>query len=80
MVDLINDPDCPKGGRHRKLEMAEIRKSEDAVQRAVAAVNNFTNPFAILDKDRLNSLGSGDLVSYRRRERQVQSRSCGKRS
>ena len=59
MVYLINDPDCPRAGRHRELEKAEIKKSEDAVQRVLTAVRNFTNPFTITDKDRLYSLASG---------------------
>lgn len=58
MVDLIDDPDCPKAGRHRDLEKAEIKKSEEAVQRVLAAVKNFTNPFTISDKDRLHYLAS----------------------
>jgi len=36
MVDLQQDPDSPRAGRHRELEKAEIKKSEDAVQRVVA--------------------------------------------
>ena len=59
MVDLINSSDCPVAGKHRELEKAEIKKSEDAVQRVLSAVQNFTNPFDIADKDRLYSLASG---------------------
>lgn len=59
MVDLLADPDRPRNGRHRELEKAEIKKSEDAVQRVLTAVKNFTNPFAIADKDRLYCIASG---------------------
>lgn len=63
MVDLIDDPECPKAGRHRELEKAEIRKSEKAVQNVLTAVSNFTNPFTIADKDRIFSLASGAPVT-----------------
>lgn len=63
MVGIIYDPDSPKGGRHRELEKAEIKKGEEAVQRVIAAVKNFTNPFKISAKDRLYSLASGAQVS-----------------
>ena len=57
MVGIIYDPDSPKGGRHRELEKAEIKKGEEA------AVKNFTNPFKISDKEQLYSLASGGQVS-----------------
>lgn len=63
MCGLIDDPDCPKAGKHRELKRAEIKKSEDAVQRTMSAVRNFTNPFTIPDKDHLYSLASGAPVS-----------------
>lgn len=63
MVDLIDDPECPKAGRHRELEKAEIRKSEKAVQNVLTAVSNFTNPFTIADKDRIFSLASSAPVT-----------------
>ena len=59
MVGLIEDPDCPRSGRHRELEKSAIRKSEMAVQSVLTAVRNFTNPFTITDKDRLYALASG---------------------
>ncbi len=59
MVDLVDDPDCPKAGRHRELEDAAIMKGEQAVQRVMIAVRNFTNPFTIPDKNRLYSLTFG---------------------
>ena len=63
MCCLIDDPDYPKAGKHRELERAEIKKSEDAVQRTIAAICNFTNPFLLADKDHLYSLASGALAS-----------------
>ncbi|XP_068235071.1 uncharacterized protein [Palaemon carinicauda] len=63
MAGLLDDPDCPRAGRHRELEKAEIKKSEKAVQRVITAVRNFTNPFTIPDKDRLYSLASGSPTS-----------------
>lgn len=63
MCGLIDDPECPKAGKHRELEKTEIKKSEEAVQRAIAAINNFTNPFTLPDKEHLYSLASGAPVS-----------------
>ncbi len=63
MCGLINDPDCPKAGKHRELEKAEIRKSEEAVKRTITAIRNFTNPFTLVDKDHLYSLASGAPAS-----------------
>ena len=61
---LNDDPDCPKAGKHRELERAEIeQKSEDAVQRTIAAICNFTNPFSLAGKDHLYSLTSGAPAS-----------------
>ena len=53
MVDLIDDPDCPRLGRHRELKKAEVKKGEEAVQHILTAVRNFTNPLTIADKDRV---------------------------
>lgn len=64
MVNLIDDPDCPRAVRHRELDKAEVKKKkgEQAVQRTLTAIRNFTNPFTIPDKDRLYSLASGAPV------------------
>ena len=59
MCDMIDDPECPKAGKHRELEAAQIKKSEEAVQRTITAIRSFTDPFSIMDKDRLYSLASG---------------------
>ena len=40
-----------------------MKKSEDAVQRTISAIRNFTNPFSLVDKDHLYSLASGAPVS-----------------
>lgn len=57
-----NYPDYPKAGRHRGLEKAKIKKSESAVQKVLAAIKNFVNPFT-MDKGRLYSLAYGAPVS-----------------
>ena len=62
MVDIIDDTDRPKAGRHRELEKAEIKKDEEAVQRVMAVVRYFTNPFTIADHERLFSIASGAPV------------------
>lgn len=62
----LYDPDSPDsndGCKHRELERAEIVKSEEAVQRVISAVQNFTNPFSLDDKDHLYCLASGAPVS-----------------
>uniref|UniRef100_UPI00358E939A uncharacterized protein n=1 Tax=Myxine glutinosa TaxID=7769 RepID=UPI00358E939A len=43
-------------------EKAEIRKGEEAVQRTLTTIKNFTNPFTIIDKDKLYCLASGAPV------------------
>ena len=63
MCGLIDDPECPKAGKHRELEKSEIIKSEAAVQRTITAICNFTNPFTLADKDHLYSIASGAPVS-----------------
>lgn len=47
MCDMVDDPECPKAGKHRDLEKANIKKSEEAVQQTEAAIRNFLNPFSI---------------------------------
>ena len=44
--------------KKKKKERAEIQKSEDAVQRTILAIHNFTNPFTIPDKNHLYNLAS----------------------
>ena len=63
MCDMLDDPESPKDGKHRELQAAQIRKSEEAVQRTITAIQNFTNPFTISDKDRLYSIASGAPIS-----------------
>lgn len=62
MCGLLDDAECPKAGRHRELKRAEIKKSEEAVTRAITATESFTNPFNVADKDHLYSLASGAPV------------------
>jgi hypothetical protein len=56
---MIDDPESPKDGKQHELQAAQIRKSEEAVQRTMAAIQSFTNPFTITDKDHLYSIASG---------------------
>lgn len=63
MCGLIHDTDCPKAGKHRELERAEITKREEAVQRTITTILSFTNPFTIIDKERLYNLSSGAPIS-----------------
>ena len=63
MCGLVDHPDCPKGGKHHELERDEIKKSEEAVQRTMTAICNFTNSFSLADKDHLYSLASGAPAS-----------------
>ncbi|KAJ8334115.1 hypothetical protein SKAU_G00397540 [Synaphobranchus kaupii] len=63
MCGLIEDPDCStKAKKYRELEAAEIKKCEDAVQKTLDAIRNFTDPFAISDKDHLYNIASGAPV------------------
>lgn len=63
MCGMIDDPDCPKAGKHRELEPAQIKKHEEAVQRVISAINGFTNPWTIPDKNHLYSLASGAPIN-----------------
>ncbi|KAK1892128.1 NN'-diacetyllegionaminic acid synthase [Dissostichus eleginoides] len=80
MVDLIKDPDCPRAGKHRELEKAEGKKGEEAIQRTIETIRNFTNPFTISDKDRLYSLASGAPVLMEVEMDVLQAETVGKRS
>ncbi|KAK0148525.1 hypothetical protein N1851_011132 [Merluccius polli] len=59
MCGMIDDPEMPKAGKHWELEPAQIKKSEEAVQRVMIAIKGFTSPWKIPDKSRLYSLASG---------------------
>ena len=56
---MIDNPEMLKAGKHRELEPAQIKKSEEAVQRVIAAIKGFTTPWGIPDKSQLYSLASG---------------------
>lgn len=56
---MVDDPECPKAGKHRELENSSIKKSEEAVQNTIAAIKSFTNPFTITDKENLYCISSG---------------------
>lgn len=78
MCDMIDDPECPKAGKHRELEAAQIRKSEEAVGRTMDAIRSFTNPFTITDKDRLYSVASGAPVPIEVENVVLQAEAIGK--
>ena len=80
MCGLIDDPDCPKAGKHRELERAEIKKSEKAVQRTISAIRNFTNPFEVVDKDHLYNLASGAPASPEVEKDVLDAEAAGKRA
>ena len=63
MCGLIDDPECPKAGKHRELEKAEIQNCEEAVQHTISSIRNFSNPFSSTDRDHLYSLASGAPMS-----------------
>ncbi|EDO28304.1 predicted protein [Nematostella vectensis] len=56
---MVDDPDFPKAGRHRELGKSHIKKSEEAVQRTITAIRNFTNSFDVTDKENLYCIASG---------------------
>ncbi|KAK2174779.1 hypothetical protein NP493_778g04022 [Ridgeia piscesae] len=49
IVDITNDPDCPRAGRHCELEKAEVKKWEETVQRVLASVRNSGEPGSFSD-------------------------------
>ena len=44
MCDMIDDPECPKSGKHRDLEASQIKKSECAVKRVMQVISHFMIP------------------------------------
>ena len=63
MCGMIDDPECPKYGKHRDLEASQIKKNECAVKKIMEAISHFTNPWKIVDKEKLYCLASGAPVS-----------------
>ena len=59
MVDMIDDPDIPKAGKHRELQAYHMRKSEEAVLRTQNVIKDFINPWTIADKENLYCISSG---------------------
>ena len=58
MCDMIDDPECPKSGKHRDLEASQIKKSECAVKRVMQAISHFMILWKIPDRERLYCLSS----------------------
>ena len=42
LCGMIDDPEMPRAGKHRELEPAQIKKSEEAVQRVIIAIKSLT--------------------------------------
>lgn len=78
MCELIDDQDCLKAGKHRGLERADIRNSEEAVQRTIFAIKSFTNPCTLVDKDHLYCLVSGAPVSQQVADDVLHAKAAGK--
>ena len=78
MCGMIDDPECPKAGLHRERETGQIKKSEIAVQKVIAAINNFTNPWRIPIKDKLFSLASGAPVPHENEDDLLNAEALGK--
>ena len=62
MCGLVDDLDSPEKRKHRKLEKAEVEKSEKALIRLMTAIRKFTSPFEVADKWKLCNLASGASV------------------
>ena len=63
MCQIADDPDTSKAGKHRELENAQMKTYEEAVQRTMSTICNFSNPFTLPDKDHLCNIASGAFVS-----------------
>lgn len=78
MCDMSYDPEYPKQGSHRDLDKLEIKKCEDAVQRTISVIHNFTNPFTINDKGRRYSLASEAPIPLEFKKDNLTSHDVGK--
>ena len=56
---MIDDPECPKSGKHHEVDASQIKKSECAVKKVMEAISHFTNLWKIPNKKRLYCLSSG---------------------
>ena len=59
MCDMIDDPACPKSGKHHDFEASQIKKSQCAVMKVMEVIFHYTNPCKIPHKERLYCLSSG---------------------
>ena len=59
MCEMIDDPECPKSGKHHEVDASQIKKSECAVKKVMEAISHFTNLWKIPNKKRLYCLSSG---------------------
>ena len=58
----MGDHDIEKGSKHKDLRVAELQKSEEAVQRTMQTFKSFVNPFDTERKDTLICLASGMIT------------------
>ena len=58
MCNIADKPDTPKAGKHRELENAQMKKSEEAGQRTMSVICNCSNPFTLQDKDQLYNVSA----------------------
>ena len=63
LCDMLSDTESPKDGKYRELQKTEVKRSEEAVQKTMTAIQSFTNPFTIPDKGQLYCLSSGAAAS-----------------
>ena len=60
MADMLAEGE---GSKHKDVRPAEIQNSEKCVQRVIAAIDSFSDPFDNEEKDALYSLSSGAQAS-----------------
>ena len=62
ICDMIDDPECPKSGKHRDLGSSQIKKSECAVKKIMGAISHFIDRRKVDDKEKLYCLAYGAPV------------------
>ena len=61
MADMLDESSL--GNKHRDTRPSQIRKSEIVTQKAVDAIESFTNPFDFDEEGKLYCLSSGAVIS-----------------
>ena len=62
MWGMIDDPECPKSGKHCDPEATQIKKSQYAIKKIVEDTWHFRNPWKIADNEILYYIASGAPV------------------